>query len=321
MTARVKITFLSLFLALIFCFTSALAASPNDPLFGEQWGLQAMGFQSAWDTSSGSGATVAILDSGVAWGISDFSGTSFDRGGSYDFWEGDSDPSNDGNGHGTNIAGTIAQTTNNGNGAAGAAYGSTILSIRVAGDEGEFVSDDVLADAINYAVSHGADIINMSFGGGGGNSALESACQNAYNSGVLLVAAAGNSGGGGLDIPASYGSVLAVGAVESNLSLAGYSSHSQDMVVAPGDSLQQTPSGGYTSYSGTSMATAHVSGAAAVILSEGIATGAAPGKSASRVDWLVDIIRSTAQDLGSSGADSTYGYGLVRVDSALNALN
>ena len=323
--------FLTVLTALFLMLGSpAWGYTPDDPLFGQQWGLSALGLQSAWDYNQGgsSAVKVAVIDSGVAWGVEDLAGTGFDRGAARDFVDNDADPSNDGYGHGTFITGIIAQSTGNGVGAAGVASNSTILPLRVADDGGNLLSNQALADAINYAVDSGADIINLSFGqspysSNGGWSydsipELEAACQRAKDSGVLVVAAAGNSALDAVDQPAAYTTVLAVGAVNSDLSRAGYSSHDNTMVVAPGtDILQQASNGDYIRMSGTSMASAFVSGVASLLLAEGFDTGKAPGKDSSRVDWLVGVLTSTAQDLGDAGQDTEYGYGLIRADNAL----
>ena len=313
--------------------TTAWGYTPGDPLYGDQWGLSALGLETAWDYNQGgsSAVKVAVIDSGVAWGVEDLSGSNFDLGSAWDFVDNDADPGNDGYGHGTFVSGIIAQTTDNGVGAAGVASNSTILPIRVADDGGNLVSNQTLADAINYAVDSGADIINLSFGqsptssdGGWAYESipeLEAACQRAKDSGVLVVAAAGNSALDALDQPAAYSTVLAVGAVNSDLSRAGYSSHDNTMVVAPGgDILQETSNGDYVWMSGTSMASAFVSGVAALLLAEGFDTGTSPGKDSSRVDWLVNVLTSTAQDLGDGGQDTEYGYGLIRADSALGSI-
>ena len=313
--------------------STAWGYTPNDPLYGEQWAFSALGLESAWDYNQGgsSAVKVAVIDSGTAWSVEDLSGTNFDRGAAWDYIDGDSDPGNDGYGHGTFITSIIAGTTDNGVGGAGVAANSAILPLRVADDAGNLASNQTLADAINYAVDSGADIINLSFGqppyssdGGWAYDSiaeLEAACQRAKDSGVLVVAAAGNSAIDAVDQPAAYSTVLAVGSVNSDLSRAGYSSHANTMVVAPGtDILQETSNGDYIRMSGTSMASAFVSGVASLLLAEGFDTGAAPGKDSSRVDWLVNVLTSTTQDLGDAGQDTEYGYGLIRADSALSSI-
>ncbi|MGD9124846.1 MAG: S8 family serine peptidase [Desulfarculaceae bacterium] len=314
---------------------SAPAWTPNDPYLSLQWHFDTIGLKQAWDYNPGgrSDVKVAVIDTGVAWDLSDFSSTRFDSGNAWDWisWDGTPD---DLNGHGTHVAGTIAQSTNNGQGVAGIAFNTTIMPLRVMNANGSG-STRAIADAINWAVYQGADIINLSIGSDPWYNSweLSQACLNAYYSGVLVVAAAGNSGRPFLDNPAAYPGVLAVGAVDIYKDLAYYSNYSYYMVVGPGGDtrydlnydgyidgvLQQSIYGDFQFQQGTSMAAPHITGTAALILSEAYDLGLAiPGRSSSRVDWLAGVIVLTSQDLGSSGPDSVYGYGLVRADWALN---
>jgi serine protease len=322
-------------------FTPAQAYTPNDPHFDKQWHMDQIGMEEAWNFNQGGRADVkvAVLDTGVefedyeTWNmVSDLAGTLFDRENAYDVVYNDAHP-NDSNGHGTHVTGTIAQTTDNGIGVSGVAYGVTILPVQVFNPSGGATPQDV-AEGIDYAVSRGADIINFSAGGEDYQEVRE-ACQRAYEAGVLIVAAAGNSGQGDLDYPAAYPGVLAVGAVRLDNNRAYYSNYSRNMVLAPGGEigmdqnhdgygdgvLQQSSDGNYWFKQGTSMATPHVSGLAALIISEARDLDIEIPEGRERVDWLRAMIMTTTLDLGQSGPDDEYGYGLVSAANAMALLN
>jgi subtilisin family serine protease len=307
----------------------ASAYTPNDEYFSQQWAFSAIGLESAWDYNQGgsSNVKVAVIDSGVDHNIADFSSTNFDLANAWDYVGDDSNPWDE-TGHGTHVAGTIAQSTNNGIGAAGIAYNTTILPIRVLNENGVGSFDDV-TEAIYRAVNADADIINLSLGAYFGTDALRSACEYAEDHGVLVVAAAGNKG----TIyplpndPGYYDSTLVVGSVDQSLNHSDFSQSVIDQsgygLVAPGeDILQVINESGGTWMTGTSMATPIVSGVAALILSEALDLGLSiPGEDESRVDWLRGILFDTALDLGEAGDDRTYGNGLVKADAALAYLN
>lgn len=308
---------------------STFAWTPNDPLNYQQWGLGALGMGDAWDLNCGGrpDVKVAVIDTGVAWDLPDFAQTRFDRENAWDYVDGDAIPYDDGVGHGSHVTATIAQSTNNGIGASGIAFNVTILPIRALTEEGG--SNANVASAIIRAADAGADIINLSLGSYFGTDELYSACSYAYSKGSLLVAATGNSypAEHWADVPAWYISTLAVGAVDSGFNKAGFSQWAWDYrgpgVVAPGvNIIQELNEYGGTFKSGTSMAAPHVSGVAALVLSEAYDLGLSlPAKGTqARADWIRDIITSTTLDLGPSGADLSYGYGLVRADNALRKL-
>ena len=313
----------------------AAAYTPNDTYNSYQWNFGQMGMGDAWDLDLGGSReiTVAVIDTGVAYDLSDLSGTKFNLEDAWDFVDGDSDPY-DQNGHGTHITGTIAQTTDNNLGVAGMAFNSTILPIRVLDSSGSGTAADV-ASGIYLAVDAGADVINLSLGSSSGSSGIQTAIDYAYRAGVLVVAASGNDGGASLDYPAAYGQVLAVGATDAGYNLASYSNHTSNMVVASGGDLdydlngdgygdgilQQYIDGNYWFLDGTSMATAHVSATAALVLAEAVDQGWSLPSGPGLVDWLKNVITSTTLDLGAEGQDSTYGYGLVRTENTLRLLN
>ncbi len=315
-------------------------AVPNDPYYVYQWNFQQIKIPEAWSSAVGQDVIVAVVDTGVAyenyWPYSqapDLKGTQFVSG--YDFVDNDAHP-NDANGHGTHIAGTIAQTTNNSLGTAGIAYRAKIMPIRVLGKDGSGTYADT-AEGIIWAVDHGAKVINLSLGGAYPGQVMADAIAYARSHKVLVVAAVGNSGLGSVAYPAAYeNGVIAVGAVRFDKNLAYYSNWGAETdLVAPGGDLkvdqnadnygdgilQQTfvnsssffsynQSFSYYFFQGTSMAAAHVSGVAALLASAG----------ADDPDLIRDVLYLTAEDLGASGRDSIFGNGLINATAALQTL-
>lgn len=250
---------------------------PNDPLYSEQWNLPAMGAPAGWaNTPAGEGVIVAVVDTGVT-RVEDLAGTEILEGAS--FVAGMPDWADD-NGHGTHVAGTIAQTTNNGLGVAGVAPSAKILPVKVLSGFGGGTSAGVAA-GIDWAVDQGADVINLSLGSAMPSVVVATAVTKARAAGVIVVAAAGNDGRGAVSWPGAMKEAIGVGATGPDGTLAPYSNYGLGVdIVAPGGDkrkpgggiLQDTISGtghAYTSYQGTSMAAPHVTGAAAVLLSTG----------------------------------------------------
>ncbi len=317
---------------------------PNDPFYKYQWHLDnpvygGIEAEEAWNTSTGSGVTVAVIDTGVAYEnyteknrrnkyyrAPDLAVTLFAPG--YDFVNKDTHP-NDDEGHGTHVTGTIAQSTNNGVGVAGVAHKARIMPIKVLNKNGSGTYADI-ALGVRFAADNGAKVINMSLGGSAKASYLEEALAYAYGKGVTIVAAAGNSGNDTPSYPAGYDAyVISVGATRYDETLAPYSNYGASIdIVAPGGDLsvdqngdgygdgvlqqtfsRQTNNWGYYFYNGTSMASPHVAGVAALLIANGYATTPADVRAA---------IETTAQDLGAPGKDNTYGNGLVNAAAALD---
>ncbi|HDP93955.1 MAG TPA: PKD domain-containing protein [Candidatus Aminicenantes bacterium] len=297
---------------------------PNDPLYSPyQWHMTKIGMESAWDVSTGSGVVVAVIDTGVKKTLEDLAGTQFTAG--YDFVNNDTDPTDD-EGHGSHVCGTIAQTTNNGVGVAGIAYNATIMAVKVLNQRGSGTYDDI-ADGIIWAADHGAHVINLSLGGSSSLQILEDAVNYAWNQGVVVVCAAGNDGVSTPFYPAAYTNSISVSATTYLDTLASYSNYGStiDISAPGGDSgdnngdgyddmiLQNTfsrNSEGYYFYAGTSMASPHVAGVAALVKS------ANPSLSNSQVR---SILESSAKDLGASGWDSYFGHGRVDAYAAVLA--
>lgn len=297
--------------------SSQLAATfvPNDPKFGEQWHMSRVGAERAWELSCGRGVTVAVIDTGVACFDkgpftkgSDLSGTRCVAG--YNYVAKNADAYDD-HGHGTHVAGTIAQTTNNGLGVAGLAYCANLMPIKVLSAQGYGSSADV-AEGIRFAADHGAQIINMSLGGPIPSLVIRSAVKYALKKGVLVIAAAGNSGRS-VGYPAAYEGVLAVSASDRNDNLAWFSSRGPQVgIAAPGVAvMQQTVCEGgknkcevFGVFNGTSMATPHVAGAAAMVMGEGISDPA-------RVRALLSDTAVAKED------KNLFGAGILRADKAV----
>ncbi len=256
---------------------------PDDPLYAKQWHLTRVGAEKAWEYSCGEGATVAIVDTGVACYDkgpfsrgTDLGGTRCENG--YNFVH-DSTDAYDDQGHGTHVAGTVAQTTNNGKGTAGLAYCARLMPVKVLNRNGWGTLADV-AEGIRYAADNGAQVINLSLGGSGKSKILEQAVNHALSKGVVVVAAAGNSGRA-VGYPAAYEGVIAVSATDSNDNIAWFSSRGPQVVIAaPGVAVtQQTICDGgrnkcelFGTFNGTSMASPHVAGAAAMMVSLGVSS-------------------------------------------------
>ena len=265
---------------------------PNDPRYNEQWNFRMVHAEEAWGLSRGKGITVAVIDTGVAYADTrrgaiarDFKQTKFAKG--YDFVHKDGTPYDD-HGHGTHVAGTIAESTDNNEGVAGLAFDSTIMPVKVLSESGSGSSADI-AEAIRYAADHGANVINMSLGSPFPDKLMAAACDYAHKKGVVIVCAAGNSGSEGVGFPAAYKDCIAVSSVGPKGDLAFYSSWGKEVAIAApgGDSqvggaagtiLQNTvmkdpqgnPIDDYYGFQGTSMAAPHVAAAAALIEAAGI---------------------------------------------------
>jgi subtilisin family serine protease len=305
-------------LVLIAALAPAGTAHAADPLRGQQWGLSMVESDAAHSITRGTGAVVAVIDTGVLASHQDLQGRLV---AGHDFVANDDDP-NDENGHGTHVTGIVAANDGNGVGVSSVAPDAKVMPVRVLDADGSGSSDDIAA-GIDWAVAHGAQVINLSLGPDVPvvDSAPEigEAIDRALNRGVVVAAAAGNNGLPICEQPQVQGRMLCVGAVDRNGSRSYFSSFGQGLgIVAPGgsgllsaddDILSTFNDGGYEDMAGTSQATPHVSGVAALLVSKGVTGSAA-----------VDRILATARDAGAAGPDSQYGAGIVNARAAVAGL-
>ena len=341
----------------------AAAFLPDDPGRGvapggwqqDQWnftgpyGVDALG---AWRhliaarRPGGAGVVVAVVDSGVAYRTKpphrrspDLQGFRFVRG--YDFVDDDSFP-DDESGHGTHVASTIAEATDNGVGVTGLAYGVRIMPVRVLDRIDEGSAEDI-ARGIRWAAAYGADVINVSIEFAeevvaGDVSPVIKAIAFAHREGAVVVAAAGNTGGA-VVLPARARYAISVGATTEHGCLSDFSNVGSDLdLVAPGgggdaelagdtrcdpgdDTLRDiyqvtfarrggTRFGIPDRFEGTSMAAPHVSAVAALVIASGV-LGPDPAPAA-----VETRLEATARDLGAPGSDRRYGSGLLDAEAA-----
>jgi serine protease len=317
---------------------------PNDASYPLQWDMPMIQAPEAWNDTLGAGVTIAIVDTGVAFENygnfardPELSHTTFVD--PYDATKDDPHP-NDENGHGTHVTGTLAQDWNDGVGVAGLAPAAAIMPVKVCVPSG--CPDDLIAQGVRWAVDHGATVINISLGGASLANVERNALQYAEDNGVVVVAAAGNAYAGiaSLQYPARVDSVIAVGAVDFAGHLTPYSNYGKHehggglYLVAPGgnthadlnndgnpDGILQstyatTCDGGTPDYTvfkdcyleGTSMATPHVTGVVALLLSK------FPGLTPQEVRT---VLACSARDAGPPGPDDHYGAGIVQAATAI----
>jgi subtilisin family serine protease len=288
---------------------------PNDPDYLiplRQWGLVNIRAPQGWDLSTGSAAvTIAVVDSGIDLTHPDLAAKLVPG---YDFVHLDTDPQDD-YGHGTHVAGIAAASTNNGIGIAGVSWGARLMPVKVLNASGSG-SMGAAAEGITWAADHGAQVINLSFGGTASSvpQTLQDAVNYAYGKGALVVAAAGNDAANENFYPAVLANVLSVTATDAANLKAGFANFGPMVdLAAPGAGIYSTlPGGLYGSLSGTSMAAPFVSGLAAIL--RGLPGNASP-------EQITQELQSTALDLGAPGKDDLYGYGLIQADSAIGSVH
>lgn len=288
------------------------AMGTNDPSYAQHgWYLDMIHAPYVWEKGEfGDEVTIAVLDSGVKANHEDFDNTFFTNG--YNAISGTQNV-RDNSGHGTAITGIIAASQNNNKGLTGVMPQATIMPVKVM--EYDLQNDETAGSAdsmirgMNYAVDHGAEVINISAGSDENIKSLKAACQNAADKGVIIVASAGNDGSSIAEYPASYDTVIGVGSVEKDGAHSDFSNYNQSVAVtAPGRGIR-TPwrDGGYVSYTGTSFSAPQVAAMAAMI---------------KRLDPSINnksfmsILSATCVDKGAKGYDPYYGYGIMDLEKA-----
>ena len=304
---------------------------PNDPEFGQQWGLDQannhdMDLPEAWDITLGSSeVSVVILDSGIDQNHNDITqlpGQTFSSGSS------NGDPSNGCDNHGTAVAGCVSASIDNNLGVVGVAPNCTVRAGKIFNEIDLFsfclgfleFQDSWAVSGITWSADIGAKVTNSSWGGGAPSASITTAFNQTRDQGVLHVAAAGNDGTSTLGWPSSLDSVIAVAAMSSNGTLASFSTYGNGLFIsAPGQSIRTTDrsdsegydSGNTTTIDGTSFASPYVAGVAALIFS--VDNSLTPAE-------VEDILASTAVDYGSTGYDTTFGHGFVNAFNALDSM-
>lgn len=281
---------------------------PNDFLYTEkyQWNLPIIETEAGWNISRGNKKVkIAVVDTGVDLNHPDLKGRLLKG---YNVLKKNNHP-NDENGHGTHVAGIIASETNNQEGTAGVTWYNKIMPVKVMNKEGYGTSFDI-AKGIVWATDHGADVINLSLGNYQPSAVMQEAIQYAFDKNVVLVAAAGNDSTSQPSYPSAFPEVLSVSAVNPDGSRADFSNYGDYIdVTAPGVSIPSTYfKNRYASLSGTSMASPHVAGLVGLILSIN------PRLSNQQV---MNIIRSSAIDIGDKGVDNDFGHGIIDIKKAL----
>ncbi|MGH3737033.1 MAG: S8 family serine peptidase [Micromonosporaceae bacterium] len=336
--------------AVVAAVTTPSSAATNDPLYDKQWGLQQINAEQAWATSTGAGAVIAVLDTGLDLNHPEFSGKlvpgatfTCPKGavpcGNGD-WKGPDGVGNDSDTHGTHVAGIAAAAAGNGAGIAGVAPNAKIMPVKVL--EAGSGSYEEIANGIRWATDHGADVINMSLGGLAGTqvlpilgieTAMAEAIAYAVSQGTAVVSAAGNTSTPLCSDPAFTNDAICVTATDRNELKSWYSEFGVKpdlkVVAAPGgaglvscddDVWAPVPAGtgsdacgqaDYDAYAGTSMATPHVAGVVALL--------AAQGRS---LDDIYEVLLATARTPGGlvrGVYGPVYGYGIVDAAAAVAA--
>ncbi len=294
---------------------ASAAFTPNDPAFNDPtkvYAPQQIGAPGAWDSTTGAGVIIAILDTGIDFTHPEFAGRLV---AGWDFVQQDADPSDD-HGHGTHVAGIAGAAIDNGIGIAGMAGSAQIMPIKVldASANGWW---SAVAAGIHWAVDQGAQVINLSLSGSISSQALVDAIAYAHDHDVVVVSAAGNENTAAPRYPASLNHVLSAGATTSSGQRWTLSNFGGNLdVMAPGATVYSTAwqasiPAGYRFMSGTSMAAPHVAGLAALLLS--LDPTLTP-------DAIADTLMQTSQDMGDPGFDAYTGAGLINAAAAVATL-
>ncbi|MEF3311719.1 S8 family peptidase [Paenibacillus sp. GYB004] len=291
-----------------FLYLTNETTEPNDLLYARyQWNLPAIETVPGWDVSRGSeDVVVAVIDTGVDLEHPDLSGRTVPG---INIVSKNSEPSDD-VGHGTHVAGIISALVNNREGVAGISWFNRIMPVKVLDETGAGSTYSV-AQGIIWAADHGAKVINMSLGNYADSQFLHDAIRYAFDRDIVLIAASGNDNTERPGYPAAYPEVFAVAATDPDQKKATFSNYGDYIdVAAPGVNIASTyPDNHYAALSGTSMASPHVTALAALIRSVN------PQLANTEV---MELMRQTAVDLGTSGKDKYFGYGQIDIVKALS---
>ncbi|MCD8157394.1 MAG: S8 family serine peptidase [Clostridiales bacterium] len=291
-------------------YEAELFGCPDDEYYDEQWGLNNWGYNNIFETSNnGKGARVGIIDSGAYTSHPDLESISTE---SYNVIDSE-DTCEDTYGHGTFVAGIIGAATNNGIGVSGIAPEADIIMLKCFSDKTTKVS--YVISALNYAAELDLDVLNMSFGmsftntGGSNSLALQEVVNNLADSGTIIVAAVGNSSNSTLYYPVAYDNVIGVGSIGSDFTVASSSQNNESVfVTAPGENIYglwspDTDEGiYYTESSGTSFAAPYVTGLIAL---------AKAYDETLDFEGACELLKNSVKDLGDTGYDTAYGWGVV----------
>lgn len=282
---------------------SPATVTPNDPWYANtEWHLRTINGPIAWDTTTGSSnIVIAILDTGVNSSHPDLA---LNMVSGWNIYNNNSDTS-DITGHGTLVAGTAAAVSNNGIGVASVAWNCRLMPIRIS-DASGYATYSAMASGLTWAADHGARVANLSFDNVDGQTVTASARYFQQKGGVVITAS-GNSGA--VATSADNASLINVSGTDINDSLYSWSNRGNNIdLAAPGYVYTTNRSGGYTNAAGTSVSAPIVAGVAALVLSVN------PGLTAAQVS---DILKQSADDLGTPGWDSNYGWGRVNAARAV----
>lgn len=310
----------------------------NDPMRGLQWHLDAIHAAEAWTQTRGEGAVVAVIDTGVAYKDLEWKGihakavpdlAGIEMVGGETFLDRALPDGLDDHAHGTHVAGTIAQATDNGIGVAGVAHGAKIMPLKVLGGDGRG-SVAAIANAIRYAADNDADVINMSLGGPLPSSAMSKAVAYAHSKGTTVICAAGNEKRSKVSYPAAYKHSVAVAATNWEGSRSFYSNWGKKLdISAPGGDtradkngdghpdgvlqntikIQDPANNDYLWFQGTSMAAPHAAGVAALIAASGV----------TNPNEVERILKETASHPNDVEWDVNYGAGIIDAEKAVAA--
>lgn len=277
------------------------------------WGISKIQANTVWATTTGQGVKVAILDTGINLSHPDLAANIIGGYNAISVLK----SANDDNGHGSHVAGIIAAVDNN-IGVIGASHGVSLLAVKVLDRRGSGYISDII-EGLDWAAAQGAQMVNMSLGTSADILSLHEAIIRATRAGVTVVAAAGNNYGGAVDYPGAYPEVIAVSATDSSDRFASFSSAGPAVdLAAPGASIYSTyKDGKYQTLSGTSMATPHVVGVAALLLGRPVGLNDLDGDGVWDPTEIQNRLEATADDLGDAGKDNLFGAGLVNAARAV----